>query len=76
MTGPTFSALVLRVRAEFLEMPGLNVTFSQAMRLWGVSADVCQDIIDALVGSAFLRWTPTGRLGRADRLEIPESRTT
>jgi hypothetical protein len=75
MTGPAFSALVLRVRAEFLEMPGLTVTFPQAMRLWGVSSDVCQDVIDTLVSSAFLQWTPTGRIVRAGRLEIREGRT-
>lgn len=67
-TGSSFYALVLRVRAEFVEMPGLSVTFPEAMRLWGVSSDVCQEIIDILVGTAFLRWTPTGRVVRADRL--------
>lgn len=75
MTSPAFSALVLRVRAEFLEMPGLTVTIPQAMRLWGVSSDVCQNVIDVLVGSAFLQRTATGRVVRADRLEFREGRT-
>jgi hypothetical protein len=59
-------ALVDRVRAEFLEMPGLRLTPAQAMRLWGVDAAVCHKVITLLVGSAFLRWAAGGTLARAD----------
>jgi hypothetical protein len=62
-----FEALVRRVRAEFLEMPGLRLTVAQAMRLWGVEGDVCHSVIDRLVTSQFLRWTPHGSVVRADR---------
>ena len=41
--------MVRRVRAEFLEMPGLRLTFAQAMRLWGLSENDCQRVIDALI---------------------------
>ncbi len=61
------AALVERVRGEFNEMPGLQLTMEQAARLWGMDASSCREVIDALVESAFLRWTSSGRVVRADR---------
>lgn len=60
-----FEAMVRRVRTEFLEMPGLRLTFAQAMRLWGLDADDCQRVIDALIGACFLQRTSTGEVVRA-----------
>jgi hypothetical protein len=57
--------LVGRIRSEFLEMPGLRLTLVQAARLWGLEQDDCRRVIDALVGSSFLRWTPAGSIMRA-----------
>lgn len=57
--------MVRRVRAEFLEMPGLRLTFAQAMRLWGLDEDDCQRVIDALVGMCFLQKTSSGDVVRA-----------
>ena len=59
-----FEAILRRVRAEFVEMPGLRLTPAQATRLWGVERDMCHAVIDALIDSAFLRWTPAGALVR------------
>ena len=56
--------LIERIRSEFLEMPDLRLTPAQAARLWGVDEDSCQDVIAALVRSAFLRWTPGGMIVR------------
>ena len=61
-----FNALVNRVRAEFLEMPGLRLTLEQARRLWGVDATACQAVVDALVQAAFLRRTSAGTIVRVD----------
>ena len=61
-----FEAILRRVRAEFVEMPGLRLTPAQALRLWGVERDMCHAVIDALIDSAFLRWTPAGALVRAE----------
>jgi len=58
--------LVQRVCAEFIEMPGLNLTFPQAMRLWRLDATVCRQVIDHLVRSRFLRWTLHQTVIRAD----------
>ncbi|HJZ78514.1 MAG TPA: hypothetical protein VKE51_42595 [Vicinamibacterales bacterium] len=55
-----------RIRAEFREMPGLRLTPAQARRLWGLDVDICHKVIDALVASEFLRWTPAGAVTRAE----------
>jgi hypothetical protein len=56
--------LVGRIRAEFLEMPGLRLTLTQASRLWGLDEGACRRVVDVLVRSSFLRWTPGGTLAR------------
>lgn len=56
--------ILLRVRQEFCEMPGLRLTPEQAGRLWGLERETCRAVIDALVGAAFLRWTRTGAVTR------------
>lgn len=59
--------VVDRVRGEFMEMPGLQLTMPQAARLWGMEQAACKAVIDTLVESAFLRWTPAGTVVRAQR---------
>jgi len=43
-----------RVRAEYLEMPGLTLTRWQMRRMWLLDASVCDAVVDALVASHFL----------------------
>jgi hypothetical protein len=59
-------AVLRRVRAEFVEMPGLRLTPAQATRLWGLDGPACHAVIEALVESSFLRWTASGAVTRAD----------
>ena len=55
MVATTFDTqLIRRVRGEFLEMPGLRLTFRQARRLWGLDEDTCTCLLEALVVSGFL----------------------
>jgi hypothetical protein len=61
-----FETLIRRVRSEFLEMPGLHLTFSQAQRLWGLEQEICERVVTALIGDAFLRRTASGAIRRAD----------
>lgn len=61
-----FDRIVQRVRAEFLEMPGLRLTPRQARRLWGLDGEACHAVIEALVASAFLRRTSGGAVVRVD----------
>jgi Fic family protein len=51
---------IRRVRAEFLEMPGLKLTIPQAQRLWGVDRSTCEALIDELTASRFLSRTRDG----------------
>jgi hypothetical protein len=53
----TFQSVSDRVRAEFVELPGLELTLPQAVRLWGLAADDCRHVLDSLCASGFLRWT-------------------
>lgn len=61
------NTLVERVRSEFIEMPGLRLTPAQAARLWGMDEVLCQNVISALVRSAFLRWTSRGMVVRSEQ---------
>jgi hypothetical protein len=61
------ASLYERVRGEFNEMPGLQLTIPQAARLWGLDTAVCRRVIDALVDAAFLRWTPAGTVVRSEK---------
>jgi hypothetical protein len=56
--------IALRVRNEFMEMPGLRVNLKQAMRLWGLDRDECQRVIDALIRASFLQKTSSGEVIR------------
>jgi hypothetical protein len=60
------STLVSRIRSEFMEMPGLQLTLPQAARLWGLEQRACHDVIQALVDTSFLRWTVRGTIVRAE----------
>jgi hypothetical protein len=53
----SFSQVVDRARAHFTEMPGLELTLPEAVRLLGFGVDDCRYVIDALVDAGFLRWT-------------------
>ena len=56
--------LTQRIRAEYLEMPGLTLTLWQAMRLWNLDARVCLGVLDVLVQSGFLTETRHGAFRR------------
>ncbi len=54
MTDPT---IVLRARAEYLEMPGLRLTLPQASRLFDLRQDICALLLETLVVDGFLSRT-------------------
>ena len=56
--------LTQRIRAEYIEMPGLSLTFWQAMRLWNLDERVCRAALDVLVQSGFLTQTRHGAFRR------------
>lgn len=62
----SLDAVVVRVRGEFLEMPGLSLTRAQAQRLWGLDDTTCKHVIASLVAHGFLRQVADGRICRSD----------
>ena len=63
-----------RVRAEYLEMPGLTLTAPQVERLCGIDPMLCRLILDALVGEGFLRVNAGGAYARLTEGELSRSR--
>ena len=57
---PGNERLLHRIRAEFLEMPGLCLTFEQAQRLWSLESRTCEALLKSLIDSRFLRRTDRG----------------
>jgi hypothetical protein len=51
---PRPSLLCPVIRAEYTEMAGLNLTVSQASRLWGTEMWLCHQALEMLVDSGFL----------------------
>ena len=62
-----FAKAVDLVREDFSAMPGLELTCQQAVRLWGLGADDCRFVVDALVDAGFLQWTPRRTIVRTGR---------
>jgi hypothetical protein len=53
--------VLLAVRREFDEMPGLALTADQARRLWALEPRMCAVALSQLVESGYLRQTGTGQ---------------
>jgi len=68
------NAMIKRIRAEYLEMPGLRLTVEQAQRLCGVDRPVCRAALDALVDAGFLCVKPDGTYARLTEGPIPRPR--
>lgn len=66
MKSRSLETIVQRVQGEYLEMPGLSLTETQAQRLWHLEPEACQLLLKALVESGFLRRTPRGGYVRAN----------
>ena len=57
---------VQRIRAEYLDLPGLSLTARQAQRLWNLDSDTCQRVLDMMIRDNFLRRTPQAQYVRGD----------
>ena len=62
---PAISALLLRIRNEYREMPGLNLTEAQVRRLWSLDSHTCHVALTMLLKQRFLRRTASGTYIRA-----------
>jgi hypothetical protein len=61
----TFDVALRRAQAEFLEMPGLQLTEAQAARLWAFDSALCSAVLSELVASQFLVRTRRNLFARA-----------
>jgi len=60
-----FATALRRAQAEFLEMPGLQLTEAQAARLWIFDSALCSAVLTALVESRFLIRSRNASFSRA-----------
>ena len=60
-----FATALRRAQAEFLEMPGLQLTEAQAARLWSFDSSLCSAVLTTLVESRFLVRTRNASFTRA-----------
>lgn len=63
---PLLELAMQRAKADFLEMPGLQLTNAQARRLWMLDAGLCDAVLMELVGAQFLARSRNGSFVRAD----------
>jgi hypothetical protein len=56
--------LVERIRAEYIEQPGLRLTEAQASRLWRLDEQQCRHCLSELTGADFLKRSEDGRYAR------------
>ncbi len=59
-----FNAAIDRLRATFLEMPGLWLTVEEAQRLCHLDRGQCEAVLSALVRTRFLTVKTNGAYGR------------
>ena len=60
MTHSMLGDLLFLIRAEFLEIPGLQLTRHQVEHLWGIDSELADVILRSLVEANFLTKTPAG----------------
>ena len=71
----TFAELLCRIRAEYLEMPGLRLTAAQARCLFGLDAETGDAVLAALVDAKFLSQTHNGMFAIASNTGVATGRT-
>ena len=57
-------AALIRLRAEYLEMPGLRLNANQVQRLCGIEPGLCEAVLSDLVAAQFLYRKIDGRYAR------------
>jgi hypothetical protein len=70
----TFQDVLNRLRAEYLEMPGLCLKREQVQRLCGIEQTMCQLMLDSLVDEEFLCVRSDGHYALSKDGEIPYPR--
>ena len=66
--------ILQRIRAEFLEMPGLSLSPEQVQRLCGMDTTLCASVLEALVESGFLSRRSDGAYARDRNPDVSRAR--
>jgi hypothetical protein len=74
MNKPVAPQIIQRIRAEYLEMPGLSLSAVQVQRLCGVDSALCESVLEALVESGFLARRFDGAYGRYRSEDVSHAR--
>ena len=59
-----------RIRGEFREMPGLQLTVAQACRLWSLDVPTCTAALSQLIEAGFLFRRTDGAIARPSDLSV------
>lgn len=62
---PAVDVLTQRIRDEFDEAPGLQITVEEGVRFWALDAETCAKVLIALHQAGFLVRSRDGRYHRA-----------
>jgi hypothetical protein len=73
-----YAEVVNRIRTDFNDAPGMELTIGQAARLWSLGPDDCRFVLDSLVDAGFLHWTARRTIARirSARVTTGASQTT
>ena len=63
-----------RLRAEYLEMPGMRLNLEQVQRLCGIERSMCKVALDVLVETKFLCVRADGSYVRLADASVPRQR--
>jgi hypothetical protein len=66
--------ILQRIRAEYLDMPGLSLSPEQVQRLCGVDSALCASVLEALVEIGFLSRRSDGAYARDRNPDISRAR--
>ena len=72
----TFAELLCRIRAEYLEMPGLRLTAPQAQCLFGLDSETWDAVLAALLGREVPSHTHNGVFAIASNTGLATGRTS
>jgi hypothetical protein len=74
MNMPASPLILQRIRAEYLEMPGLTLKSEQVQRLCGVDQAMCEAALEMLVASGFLSMRADGAYRREKNPDVSRAR--
>ena len=66
--------ILQRIRAEYLEMPGLSLSPEQVQRLCGMDRALCASVLEALVETGFLSRRADGGYARNGNPDVSRAR--